>query len=213
DGGSGGDSITTDAGNDAIMAGDGSDTVVAGAGTNNVSGGAGDDSLTSGIGADTVTGGDGADTIVSSGAGADSLFGNTGGDSIVAGAGNDTITGGAGADTVTGNAGADRFVFAAGDASSLTEGAIDRITDFTTTVDKLSVGVGGSVETLVAASTFGSALTAATGVIGAGTSNLVVVSVGTTATYLFADTNDDNVIDTAISFNGVVDIAGGDFLI
>jgi hypothetical protein len=159
-----------------------------------------------------VTGGDGADTLVGD-AGADSLFGNTGGDSIVAGAGNDTISGGAGADTVTGDAGNDHFRFAAGDASSLTEGAIDRITDFTTNVDQLWIGVGGTVETLVAATTFGAGLSAASGVIAAGTSNLVVVSVGT-VTYLFADTNDDNVIDTAVSFTGAnVAIAGGDFFV
>jgi hypothetical protein len=41
----------------------------------------------------------------------------------------------------------------------------------------------------------------------------VVVTVGT-VTYLFADTNDDNVIDTAVSFTGAgVAIASGDFLV
>jgi hypothetical protein len=115
---------------------------------------------------------------------------------------------------VTGGTGdVDHFRFAAGDASSLTEGAIDRITDFTSGTDKLSIGVGGAVETLVAAATFGAGLSAASGVITAGTSNLVVVTVGT-VTYLFADTNDDNVIDTAVSFTGAnVAIATGDFLV
>ncbi|MCA6320864.1 MAG: hypothetical protein IM652_04400, partial [Phenylobacterium sp.] len=72
-------------------------------------------------------------------------------------------------------------------------------------------------EGLVAASTFASALTAATGVISAGTSDIVTVVVGTGATavrYIFADTNADNVIDTAIGLtNGTVaTVVDGDFV-
>jgi hypothetical protein len=52
-------------------------------------------------------------------------------DTIYGGAGADTITGGAGVDTMSGGAGIDTFVLASGSA--------DIISDFATTVDKLSV--------------------------------------------------------------------------
>ncbi len=83
----------------------------------------GDDSLFGHNGNDLLNGGPGNDTL-NGGEGADTLRG---------GGGHDVLNGSAGADTMTGGAGIDEFAF-----SDLETG--DRITDFTTGVDKLVVG-------------------------------------------------------------------------
>ena len=136
-------------------------------------------------------------------------------DVIDAGAGNDTITGGAGSDTLTGGADADRFVFAAGDASSTTLATLETITDFNVTDDSIALGVVGSGTNFeVLASTpvdYAAALAAATGVVAAGTADIVTTTIATT-TYVFADTNADNVIDTVLKLDGAVTLTSGDFV-
>lgn len=72
---------------------------------------------------------------VTGGAGDDSLTGGAQDDILIGGAGNDTLIGGLGADTLTGGAGADLFVYSTAAQSGST--AIDTITDFASTVDKL----------------------------------------------------------------------------
>ena len=75
------------------------------------------------------------------------------------------------------------------------------------------IGVTGAVEALAGPpADYASALTAATGVIGAGTSNIVTGVVGST-TYVFADTNNDNVIDTVLQLNTATAPVTGDFVI
>jgi Ca2+-binding RTX toxin-like protein len=154
-GGSGIDTITTDAGNTIIHAGDGANVITTGAGLSIITTGSGADNITMGataIGISTLNAGDGANIIttgigkyaVTSGSGVDSItIGAGAGDSTIhAGAGNDTITsnggkdiiaGGAGNDTMTGGLGADVFKW------SLGETGADTIKDF----NLVSVASGG----------------------------------------------------------------------
>jgi Ca2+-binding RTX toxin-like protein len=144
--------------------------------------------------------------VVTGGAGTDSLGGSTGAD---------TITGGAGSDTLSGGADADRFVFAAGDASSTTLATLETITDFNATDDSIALGVVGSGTNFeVLASTpvdYAAALAAATGVVAAGTADIVTTTVSS-VTYVFADTNADNVIDTVLALTGTVVLTSADFV-
>ncbi len=66
--------------------------------------------------------------------GANWLYGDEGADTLIGGGGADTLVGGAGSDRLTGGAGADHFRFNRWDDSDPWG---DRITDFTTGVDKL----------------------------------------------------------------------------
>jgi Ca2+-binding RTX toxin-like protein len=83
-------------------------------GSDSLFGNGGNDILSGGIGDDTLTGGDGADTLRGGG-------------------GHDVLIGGTGRDTLVGGPGADEFVF-----TGLETG--DRISDFTSGLDKLVVG-------------------------------------------------------------------------
>ncbi|MEG1767729.1 MAG: hypothetical protein RR311_04665 [Comamonas sp.] len=93
--------------------------------------------LTSGIHALTFNGAAELDGkfSVTGGAGNDHLTGGAQADSLIGGAGNDTFIGGLGADTLTGGAGADLFIYST--AAQSGGSAIDTITDFATTQDKL----------------------------------------------------------------------------
>ncbi len=95
---------------------------------------AGDDVLEGGAGNDTLVGNRGNDT----------LHGEEGDDTLFGGQGDDILNGGAGKDVLKGRAGADTFVF----DTDLATAGVDRITDFQTGVDKISldstvfVGIG-----------------------------------------------------------------------
>ena len=92
---------------------------------------------------------------------------------------------------------------------------LETITDFNVTDDSIALGVVGSGTNFeVLASTpadYAAALTAATGVIGAGTADIVTTIIGST-TYVFADTNADNVIDTVLKLDGAVSLTSADFV-
>jgi len=102
-----------------------SDTLAGNESANRIYAGAGSDNVVAHGGNDVLLGEQGNDRM-NGGAGADVISG---------GSGDDTIVGGAGADLLVGDTGADHFVF-----SGAAEG--DRITDFTTGVDKLVFDTG-----------------------------------------------------------------------
>ena len=161
-------------------------------------------------GAETLTGSSAVDTI-SGLAGTDSVLGGGGADSLFAGADNDTLVGGAGSDTLSGGAGSDRFVFATGDASSTTLATLEVITDFLAAEDAIALGVTGVLWTGTALD-YAAALTAATGVITGGT-DIIAIDTGTN-TFVFADTNDDDVLDTVIQLTGTgLGLSSGDFVV
>ena len=143
------------------------------------------------------------------------MLGGGGADSLFAGDDADTLVGGTGSDTLSGGAGSDRFVFATGDASSTTLGSLEVITDFVAADDEIALGVTGSGANTVitaAAVDYAAALTAATATITAGTQDIVVTEAGAN-TFVFADTNGDNVLDTVIQLTGTgLGLASGDFV-
>jgi len=89
-------------------------------------------------------------TSITGNAGADTITGTSIADAIATGGGNDTVTGGLGADIYTGGAGVDTFVIATADTGA-TVATADKINvaSFTTTTDKLKLGVAGSVTNYV----------------------------------------------------------------
>ncbi|MFM8940306.1 MAG: calcium-binding protein, partial [Phenylobacterium sp.] len=153
-----------------------------------------------GSGAFTGTGNELAN-LLTGGTGNDLLQGLDGADTLTGGSGADTLNGGVGVDRLTGGDGTDLFVFGPGHAGSTTEGAIDQITDFTSGADRLKIGVTGPVQVLTAETSYASALASATTALASGSADIVTASVGTT-TYVFADTNNDNLVDTVIALTG-----------
>jgi Ca2+-binding RTX toxin-like protein len=154
------------------------------------------------LGAGDFTGtGNALANVMTGGSGNDMLEGRDGADTFNGGGGADTLVGGAGVDRLTGGVGADLFVFGALDALPATGGIVDQITDFATGSDRLRIGVTGAVQGLSAETSFATALTSASAALGAGASNIVTVAAGST-TYVFADTNNDNLVDTAIALTG-----------
>jgi serralysin len=157
-GGSGADSITSNAADNSIFGGAGNDTITDPSGSNYLRGDDGNDSLSGGtgfddingnMGNDTARGGAGADWVVGSKdndvlygeAGDDIVYGNLGDDTCYGDDGNDTIRGGQADDWVIGGAGNDWLSGdRGGDAVSGGPGAdifhsssgagIDRIVDF-----------------------------------------------------------------------------------
>jgi Ca2+-binding RTX toxin-like protein len=112
----------------------------------------------------------------------DTITGGTGADSLSGGAGDDSLTGGAGADILTGGAGADRFVFV-NNGNSLGTTAVDRITDFVTGTDKITIDAtndGGDFFSTGAADTLD--LTTTTTVT-FGTASTVATAADLTAVY------------------------------
>jgi hypothetical protein len=88
-------------------------------------------------GNDTLTGGSGDDCILG-GVGDDSLFGNGGVDSLDGGTGNDTLNGQSGKDVLTGGTGNDVFRWVPASGTITLDVTQDRITDFSTTDDKMA---------------------------------------------------------------------------
>jgi Ca2+-binding RTX toxin-like protein len=128
DGGAGNDYVYGAAGNDILRGGAGNDSVYGGVGDDTLAGDGGNDYLSGGAGNDALHGGDGADF----------LSGDDGDDRLDGGAGADRLIGGSGFDILTGGGGADTFVFAFGE-SSATNGRHDRITDFTSGIDRIDL--------------------------------------------------------------------------
>jgi Ca2+-binding RTX toxin-like protein len=165
------------------------------------------------LGAETLVGSSAADTIAASD-GADSVLGGGGADSLSAGADADTVIGGAGSDTLSGGGGSDRFVFATGDAASTSLATLEVITDYVQLDDEIALGVTGTTlnSAFTTAASYADALTAATTAITAGTQDIIVIEAGTD-TFVFADTNGDNVLDTVIQLTGTgLGLAFDDFV-
>jgi Ca2+-binding RTX toxin-like protein len=152
--------------------------------------------------------------LVSGGAGDDSLLGGQGSDNLAGGDGADTVIGGAGRDQLSGGAGANFFVVGHGD-SGVSQGAIDQITDWTSS-DVLDLGNltgtnGNYLETT--ATTYSAALALANAQIGSGAADIVAVSVGSDV-IVFADTGADNgAADDAVLLAGktLADVSFGNF--
>ena len=134
-------------------------------------------SVTTGSGADDVTGGSGNDTI-NVGAGANFVIGMAGNDSITAGSGrddldggsgNDTITGGDGADNLNGGAGNDVFNYASGEGGD---------------ADYIDAGAGTDTIVTSASIDFSAVLTADGTLKTGGGIDQVVLSDGSTGTFL-----------------------------
>ena len=160
-----------------------------------------------------INGAGGAENITGSAA-ADSISGLAGADNLAGGGGNDTLLGGTGSDTQGGGTGSDRFVFATGDASSTTLGSLEVITDFSAVNDEIALGVTGTGSnwTFTSEASYAAALTDANTLITGGTRDIVVTEAGSD-TFVFADTNGDNVLDTVIQLTGTgLGLAFGDFV-
>jgi Ca2+-binding RTX toxin-like protein len=119
---------------------------------------------------------------------------------------------------LTGGGGADVFAF--GNAAS-TATARDVITDFAGGTDKISFGLGATnsgtgpagFSAGADAASYAAAQAAAAAVISAGTDDVVAIKdTGATLTYVFADTDSDNAIDTVIEISGLVTLAQTDFV-
>jgi Ca2+-binding RTX toxin-like protein len=160
-----------------------------------------------------INGAGGAENITGSAA-ADSISGLAGDDNLAGGNGNDTLAGGTGSDTQSGGAGSDRFVFATGDAASTTLATLEVISAFVAVDDVIALGVTGTGlnSTFSSAASYAAALTAANTLITGGTRDIVVTEAGAN-TFVFADTNGDNVLDTVIQLTGTgLGLAFGDFV-
>lgn len=106
--------------------------VAIGAVIENAAGGSGADVIAGNNGRNALFGNDGADRLVALG-GSDVISGGNGNDRLVGGAGNDILIGGNGNDVLIGGAGADTFRF------SGPRGGIDRIDDFASGSDRISL--------------------------------------------------------------------------
>jgi serralysin len=140
-------------GNDTLYGYDGNDVLIDGNGLNTLQGGKGDDIYAVQSNADTVyefanEGYDQVQTFLASyvlspnveelvfiGSNEHNGTGNSLANALYGNAGNDVLNGMAGNDTLTGGAGADQFVF----STTLGQGNVDRITDFTANVDKIAL--------------------------------------------------------------------------
>ena len=146
-GGAGDDFLAGRSGNDVLDGGDGVDLADYSDKTTAVSvtlAGAADAAVTvGGVVEDTIRnienlrGGSGNDTLVGDSL-SNTLFGGNGNDTLVGGAGDDILVGGLGRDNLTGGTGADIFGFVAGDS---TVASFDRISDFSTGVDKIDLDI------------------------------------------------------------------------
>jgi Ca2+-binding RTX toxin-like protein len=150
-----------------LAEGTGIEIVDAAAGTRNIK-------LTGDSLANRMTGNDG-DNVLKGMAGDDQLRG---------GLGNDTLEGGLGRDRLTGGDGADIFTFKDGDSPATDTAAYDTLTDFVSGVDRIDLSTIGNLglptlayaETTAAATSFGSAKTAALSAMASGTVSVVFVA-------------------------------------
>jgi len=196
-----------DSSTDGTTGAPGNDTISTGSGNDFIDGGGGDDVIWSGAGKDVVFGGEGKD-IIEGFAGNDRLHGE---------AGSDVITGGLGADQLWGGTGADKFIVNSSSESGAQWINADVIHDFKSTnngatwdtIDlpgqgtKQNFGTMGIGDHETWEESFN-------GAKGAANTNLaefpghkyVFVEDGHDG-WLFADTNGDHRVDTAIELRGV----------
>lgn len=182
-------------GDDTLHGGDGADTMQGNDGDDQLHGDGGDDILYGHAGRDMLSGGDGNDK----------LYGGDGDDRIDGGEGSDTIEGGAGADILTGGAGRDFFIFRDGDFPA--NGGFDRITDFQTGTDIISLSLMDANVNTVANDTFKFiGLSNFTGA--AGQLRYEVVNGDS---YVSGDLDGDGKADFALHLDGVATLKAADF--
>ena len=110
-----------------------------------------------------------------------------------------------------------RFVFAAGDSSSVA-GAQDTITDYVAGTDVIALGVvgtsgpSGNFQIADPTVTYAQALADATALITSGTRDIVAIQVTGGDTYVFADSAGDNTISNVIKLTGTVTLTNADFV-
>lgn len=122
------------------------------AGADSLIGGSGADTLYGGLNRDTLSGGNGND-VLSGSSDHDYLAGGAGNDTLAGSTGNDTLIGNAGRDQMAGGSGSDLFVFLTAADSPLGTGA-DRITDFVSGQDRISLKVLCPTDHFIGAAAF-----------------------------------------------------------
>lgn len=127
--------LTGDAGNDTLNGGNGNDSLYGGADRDRLSGGNGHDLLSGGAAHDYLAGGAGNDTLTGAG-------------------GNDTLLGGGGRDVLSGGAGRDLFLFTMATDSGIGTAA-DRIADFVSGEDRISLKALAPVDHFIGSAAFG----------------------------------------------------------
>ena len=152
-------------------------------------------------GHDRLIGGPGDDTL-RGGAGGDSINGGAGDDVVYGGAGNDTLSGGGGHDTLYTGGGSD--VIVVGQAQSRATANTAEVVIGWTSSDTLTFAsgpAGASDFAKTTAATFADAATAANGLISTGSTNVVVVGVGSDLV-VFADSANNNTLGDAVILQG-----------
>jgi Ca2+-binding RTX toxin-like protein len=139
------------------------------------------------------------------GAASDTLTGGSGVDTISGGAGADVITGGAGADSLTGGSGADVFVYTSASVAHSAGTNADTITDFATTSDKIQVTLDYSA--LSAGVDVNAGFVTAVANLSAKRGEMVYDS---TASKLYINVNNDNLITTQDFTINTATVAAGD---
>ena len=169
-----------------------------------------------GLGGDDFILGEGGNDTIEGGDGNDELVGGDGDDLLRGGAGLDSLTGNVGADTLTGGADNDAFNWFVGIGADSTSLARDTVTDFQ------GAGIAGGDNLLLSASNrlvFEGArptvptLGASLGFGGNGFTE-VFYAVGAASTLLFADSNDNGVLDASdfcVELTGQHNLTRADF--
>ncbi|HEX8382202.1 MAG TPA: type I secretion C-terminal target domain-containing protein [Sphingomonas sp.] len=152
---------------------------------NRLDGLGGDDRLTGGDGNDRLSGGDGNDWVEGSN-------------------GNDVLFGNLGADTLVGGAGRDAFCFGVGDTLASAAGCQDRIVDFGAGDQIFIAGAMVDLSTLatgtIKGAKYADAFAAASKIV-AGSADMALVN-GTKESWLFWDTDGDQLIDAGVMLSG-----------
>lgn len=145
------------------------------------------------------------------------LAGAAGAETLTGSAAVETLSGGAGGDLLTGRGGADIFVFGVTD-SSLSPATADRVADFVSGADKLSLGLAGNaaagtgnyVESATVLADFAAALASANTALaalnataGGAAARLYAFRSDADNGYLFVDTDSDGDADQVIVLAGV----------
>ncbi|HYW17465.1 MAG TPA: calcium-binding protein [Allosphingosinicella sp.] len=156
---------------------------------------------------DNVIYGAGSDDTLSGGDGNDELRGSAGNDTLIGGNGDDRLIGSSGADTHTGGADDDTFVIGAFDSGIMLDA--DRITDFQSGADVVDLSSwdadlnapGNQAFTFVGSAAF------------TGTAGELRIYFDGNDTLALGDITGDGVADFEIRFDGVVGLAGSDFIL
>ena len=208
-GGAGNDSLDGGGGNDTLNGHGNNDTLDGFGGADTLSGGLGLDSLNGGADADRLSGDAGADTIYG-GPGNDTIYGGANADVIYGDANDDHIYGGTAKDVMTGGLGADTFFFGLNDFGINLRAGADRIVDFTSAqgdlidlsaIDARTNVAGNNAFSWIGNAAFGNVSGQLRYVVDAGN------------TYVEGDRNGDGLADFAIRLDGIVALAGTDFVL